>query len=154
MFNGECLEFKQIRFGILSAERHPLIDEQQGCLLALFSPFSLLALQPCSLLALQPCSLLALLALQPFSPFSPFGPFVPFQPFWRKAHEIPRQGFTSTTGGKRAQRVLPPDPTTHTSLPRSGQYTDTDTRHLTNIIYNLYNTSDYACRSDIYHSQL
>ena len=36
MFNGECLEFKQIRFGILSAERHPLIDEQQGCLLALF----------------------------------------------------------------------------------------------------------------------
>ena len=27
--------FKQIRFGILSAERHPQIDERQGCLLAL-----------------------------------------------------------------------------------------------------------------------
>ena len=34
MFNGECLEFKQIRFGILSAERHPQIDKRQGCLLA------------------------------------------------------------------------------------------------------------------------
>ena len=35
MFNGEYLEFKQIRFGILSAEHHPQIDKRQGCLLAI-----------------------------------------------------------------------------------------------------------------------
>ena len=37
MFNGECLEFKQIRFRMLSAERHPQIDERQECLLAFWA---------------------------------------------------------------------------------------------------------------------